>query len=254
MKLRFIMLSLCVLGNIAVINAQQDGRVGVNTQTPTETLQVDGTVRVVELPNNGDENAIRTTPQGNDAGSKSQTFNAIKTLVVDKNGVVGTVEGVPNSGKDKEMHEIVEENGTILYNPIRRCWKGSVGDGVVERSMSFPQIGYKFLWKESGAGKFAVYAKRVGDYVNEETKHGTVRQNIYPVPGVLNGLLGGSEGDVDIQGENEVGLFNASYHVSTAGQASLVIGETGQTFNFTWAAKNYRGNKIMNLCIEQTVL
>lgn len=87
-----VVLSLAVL-LVGLANAQT-GKVGINTETPTETLQVDGTLRVKELPLNGTASAINTQTDGSASSTKDQTFTATKTVVVDNNGVMGTVDGV----------------------------------------------------------------------------------------------------------------------------------------------------------------
>lgn len=84
----------------------QTGKVGINTENPTETFSVKGTTRIEELPTNGTANAIHTTEKGEASTSKNQTFNAVNTLVVDANGVVGKLEGLPVM-KEKEDIKIV---------------------------------------------------------------------------------------------------------------------------------------------------
>ena len=41
-----------------------DDAVGINTRKPTELLNVNGTVRIRELPQNGSTNSIRTQSNG----------------------------------------------------------------------------------------------------------------------------------------------------------------------------------------------
>lgn len=68
------------------INAQ----VGVGTTTPTEKLDVEGTLRVRKLPNDG-EVGIYTTGQNTNSGTvATQTFKASTPLMVDASGVMGT--------------------------------------------------------------------------------------------------------------------------------------------------------------------
>jgi len=75
--------------------SQTKNKVGIETKTPTEFLDINGTARVRELPLNGSLNAINTKPDGTLSNTKDQTFSAVKTIVVDKNGVIGTVDGLP---------------------------------------------------------------------------------------------------------------------------------------------------------------
>lgn len=76
-------------------------QVGINTSTPTEKLDVNGTLRVRSLPNDGDTNAIYTTGTNTNSGATpTQTFVAGRPLVADANGVMGKTtfgELVPNN-------------------------------------------------------------------------------------------------------------------------------------------------------------
>ena len=97
---RDLLLATILLGGVAIA---QTGKVGIETEGPTETLHVNGTARITELPANGTDNAINTDENGTYAGGKNQTFNAVKTVVVDENGVLGVVDGVPdNTPKPKD--------------------------------------------------------------------------------------------------------------------------------------------------------
>ncbi len=75
-------------------------QVGINTNTPTERLDVNGTLRVRALPNAGATNSIYTNGTNSSTPTASQTFNAGRPMVTDGNGVMGiTTYGdlVPNS-------------------------------------------------------------------------------------------------------------------------------------------------------------
>ncbi|SFN74417.1 hypothetical protein SAMN05421594_4080 [Chryseobacterium oleae] len=79
---------LIVIGNSVFA---QTGKVGINTTTPTEILDVKGTLRVRSLPNTGTANSIYTT--GTDAHSgatPTQTFTGTTPLMINTNGVLGT--------------------------------------------------------------------------------------------------------------------------------------------------------------------
>lgn len=81
----------------AFVHAQ----VGVGTKTPTEKLDVNGTLRVQSLPNDGQANSIYTTgPDTNSGATPTGTFNAGRPLVSDANGVIGKINSadlVPNN-------------------------------------------------------------------------------------------------------------------------------------------------------------
>lgn len=75
-------------------HSQTNNKVGFTTTNPTEIIDVNGTARVRDIPTNGNPNAIYTKPDGTVSTAKDQTFNATKTLVVDANGVVGSIDGI----------------------------------------------------------------------------------------------------------------------------------------------------------------
>ncbi|MBP2617898.1 hypothetical protein [Chryseobacterium jejuense] len=74
----------------------QSNSVGVSTSTPTETLDINGTERIRELPVDGTSNVIYTKPDGTRSINKDQSFKALKTLVADANGVLGSVNWMPS--------------------------------------------------------------------------------------------------------------------------------------------------------------
>uniref|UniRef100_UPI0039A49F41 hypothetical protein n=1 Tax=Ornithobacterium rhinotracheale TaxID=28251 RepID=UPI0039A49F41 len=251
MNLRFTLLSLLLSGS-ALIYAQQKGHVGVNTESPTESLHVEGSLRVTELPANGAQNAIRTTPEGNDAGSKNQTFNAIKTLVVDKNGVVGAIDALPSS-----MNNITAENinGTTVYTPVRRCVKATMGQssGYTYATMTFDQAGYVFSLREHSASKVRVDIKRTPQYANEDRR---AKLSWVFNGGATEGGLGGDNlitNDIKFTGEDKR-LADISYLTSKAARITIAIGYTAQTFFVDLTTSNQDKVKTANLCVEQTVL
>ncbi|MGC5744000.1 hypothetical protein [Chryseobacterium sp. NFX27] len=70
-------------------------QVGVNTSNPTETLDINGLERIRVLPADGSLNAIYTKSDGTKSLNKDQPFRAVKTLVADDNGVVGSINWIP---------------------------------------------------------------------------------------------------------------------------------------------------------------
>ncbi|MGI9526366.1 MAG: hypothetical protein ACR2MS_04560 [Weeksellaceae bacterium] len=90
-------------------------QVGVNTNKPTEALHIEGTARIKELPLTGSANSIYTQPNGTASTTKNQPFNATKTLVVDQNGVLGTVQGLPVTSLP-EVKTISYATKTVLIN------------------------------------------------------------------------------------------------------------------------------------------
>jgi hypothetical protein len=74
--------------------SQTNNKLGVNIKAPTESLDVNGTTRLRSLPVDGTTNAITTKTDGTASATADQTYNAVKTVVVDANGVVGTIDGI----------------------------------------------------------------------------------------------------------------------------------------------------------------
>ncbi|MGI9526367.1 MAG: hypothetical protein ACR2MS_04565 [Weeksellaceae bacterium] len=125
-------------------------QVGVNTDKPTETIHVEGTTRIKELPITGTANSIYTQPNGNASATKNQPFNAIKTVVVDQNGVLGTIQGLPVTALP-EIKTIQYATKTALINSntptnsitqignLRVRFDGTKPDGT-EQTLSFMLI------------------------------------------------------------------------------------------------------------------
>ncbi|MCU7571654.1 hypothetical protein N4241_11130, partial [Riemerella anatipestifer] len=104
--------------------AQTEKKVGIATskETPaTETFHVNGTARITDLPLNGATSAINTKTDGTVSTAKDQTFTAVKTVVVDANGVLGTVSGLPT---------VEDSSNTLVNRSYEKCTKGPIGDGV----------------------------------------------------------------------------------------------------------------------------
>lgn len=65
--------------------AQTEGKVGINTATPTETLDIKGTLRVEDIPASG------TGKIYNGTSTKGTTFNANSLVATDNSGNIGKV-------------------------------------------------------------------------------------------------------------------------------------------------------------------
>lgn len=89
-----------ILSAIFFYSTYSFAQVGINTTTPTEKLDVNGTLRVRTLPNSGETNSIYTTGPNSSTNTPTQTFNAGRPMVTDANGVMGITtfsDLVPNS-------------------------------------------------------------------------------------------------------------------------------------------------------------
>lgn len=68
--------------------AQTNKKVAVGTRTPTETLHIDGSLRVATLPEDG-EQLIFTKSDGTAADNFNQRYTANRVVMADMNGVLG---------------------------------------------------------------------------------------------------------------------------------------------------------------------
>ena len=83
---KLLLLGLAVLPLALSAQTAHNERVGVQTKTPTEQLDVKGTVRVETLPKKGD--AITTGANG--AYNNQPTFTPNRVVIADANGVLGS--------------------------------------------------------------------------------------------------------------------------------------------------------------------
>lgn len=96
-----------IISLTGIYNAQEIGKVGVKTDTPTETFDIKGTARIRELPLVGSDNSIY---EGED--NKTHSFDATRTLVADANGVIGYMNGIQ------------DPFGIPEYDRVAKCIEG----------------------------------------------------------------------------------------------------------------------------------
>ena len=108
-----IFISIAML-SMEIALAQTDGKVGINTSTPTETLDVKGTLRIEDLPASG------TGKIYNGTNTKGTTFNAKGLVATDNNGNIGKLPAgtqgqVLSQGANNQpvWSEIKQFTGTI---------------------------------------------------------------------------------------------------------------------------------------------
>lgn len=89
MKQIYILLLLI----LAALSVKAQNKVGINTDTPTENLDVKGIARLRAFPLDGAANSIYTQTNGTASSTKDQRFLAGATMVADANGVLGKVIG-----------------------------------------------------------------------------------------------------------------------------------------------------------------
>lgn len=106
------------------------GRVAVDTQTPSETFDVGGTARLRNLPASGTASAIYTNAGGTSTQpaplAPDQTFTGTRTVVADNNGVLGYVQGLPQ-GNLYATDGTLAGNRTVTYNGNNLSFNGSPG-------------------------------------------------------------------------------------------------------------------------------
>ena len=76
---------LAAMLSVEIALAQTNGKVGINTSAPTETLDVKGTLRVEDLPASG------TGKIYNGTNTKGTTFNAKGLVATDNSGNIGKI-------------------------------------------------------------------------------------------------------------------------------------------------------------------
>ncbi|WP_131707634.1 hypothetical protein [Chryseobacterium angstadtii] len=119
MKINIIVTTVLIL-----LGAKISAQVGISTSMPTETLDINGTARVRDVPLNGTVNAIYTKSDGTKSDAKDQTFSATKTLVVDNNGVLGYISGLPQTSSSSGTPNIGETISRIYSVPNAQATVG----------------------------------------------------------------------------------------------------------------------------------
>ena len=120
---------------VNVLYQSQNRKVGVNTETPTEILDIKGTARLRELPSNNAPTAVYTLPNGTSSAVKDQQFVAENLVNSDANGVLGTSLGYPTSSLTKTF---IAPAGGFLFgpnsNPLYTVSFGTVTFGMNQTS------------------------------------------------------------------------------------------------------------------------
>lgn len=145
MKKNFLFLALLT---VCSLFKSQSG-VGINTQTPTEALDANGTVRIRTLPTNGTANAIYTTGDNTNSGATpTQTFTATRTVVLDANGVLGSVPGLPSTSNTESW---LGNSGAASGNPI--------ADHANARRINFGPLTVAFLKTTDASNSYQFWIK-----------------------------------------------------------------------------------------------
>ncbi|OBP39650.1 hypothetical protein [Riemerella anatipestifer] len=211
--------------------AQTEKKVGIATskETPaTETFHVNGTARITDLPLNGATSAINTKTDGTVSTAKDQTFTAVKTVVVDANGVLGTVSGLPT---------VEDSSNTLVNRSYEKCTKGPIGDGVNNASQIITFYDYEFRYRDVGWG----------------TGNIEVRKTTLPSRWAKNEKIGGTTlydaGNFDVT-QNWTNVMSVAFQTSYSGTGQFIVEVTGQAFEYRVLTLNAGGNKVYTFCAK----
>lgn len=109
---------LTILGLLAFAGLQaQQNKVGINTENPTEQLDVSGTMRVRILPYTKKPDAIYTKEDGTASESRSETYVAKNVVRVDANGVFGVID------VDDALADVVDSASNAMF--VKKQYTGT---------------------------------------------------------------------------------------------------------------------------------
>lgn len=217
---------------MASINAQTQqqhtGKVGINTTTPTETLDVKGKVRIQELYTDNQQ-----------TGTNNATFTATNVVTVDNNGVLGkktlssiTAAQTPNLPWKKvgtENDNAVPADGLKMYS------KYAVGIGdysaknsIMESSFEINGGGSSQLGLINGTNKWDISTENKAlTFTKRKPDNGRIFSVTQDAKLFLgNNLLseGGSNAKVILDGGNGkigIGKNSAEYNLDVEGNAKI---------------------------------
>lgn len=129
---------LCILGLLGCLGLQaQTGKVGINTETPTEIFDINGTVRVRSLPEEGTA-GIYTTGTNTAAANANQTFTPTKFVVADENGVLGvsTTQQLGDIATGSDATNATTDNNSTAMFVKKRYSAGDWPSGI-DRNTGF---------------------------------------------------------------------------------------------------------------------
>lgn len=186
---------LIPLVGLVVFALQAFGQVGVGTETPTESLDINGTLRIRDLPINGTTNAIFTTGENTSSSTRNQTFTATKMVVLDANGVLGTRPGLPSTSNTKSWTSSGINFGTATGPEATNAMPFTFGP----LSVSFyrpgtPVDAFQFHIKSSNTGESYIVDIRnmTTGSANYFRENSTIAQNTWKRIGTTNYTLGTS--------------------------------------------------------------
>ena len=216
---------------MASINAQTQqqhtGKVGINTTTPTETLDVKGKVRIQELYTDNQQ-----------TGTNNATFTATNVVTVDNNGVLGkkllsdiTAAQTPNL----PWKEVGTTNNAVPADGLKMYSKYAVGIGdysaknsIMESSFEINGGGSSQLGLINGTNKWDISTENKAlTFTKRKPDNGRIFSVTQDAKLFLgNNLLseGGSNAKVILDGGNGkigIGKNSAEYNLDVEGDAKI---------------------------------
>ncbi|ADX68113.1 hypothetical protein [Weeksella virosa] len=223
-------------------------QVGVNTEKPTETLDVKGTIRIQELPKNQQENAIY-----NGDSTKKTKFTATRTVVADDNGVLGYMEDVDpvdNDGEDLNVRSVSMCSKSFTPQEIVDLRQA---DGGVRLKLG----DYEFSWWRSS---YAAWSSSEGNYFRFKKISTPYRYNSWSIAGAPHD----DNGEQDNMGTpaNRWSRFTRNFNETPLGYKvfqELLIIDNGDTFRFNgymFRSQASPGNFQIRICmaVEKLVI
>lgn len=195
----------------------QANKVGVNTTTPTENMDVNGVVRLRAHPEDGETNAIHTQPDGTASSTKDQTFNVVSAIAADSNGVVGQIE--------QEGFVVASVTKTFIAP------SGGFGTGSFSNppyTVDFGPFSIGFYQRNNNNKLYCAIKTNIDTAVNVDLREFTGSTLLFP-SGIIN-LTAGTWYDLDdaYPGDNYYFVMNVD-----AWYADIRIAETGRVYLMT---------------------
>jgi len=142
--------------------SQTSNKLGVNVKAPTESLDVNGTTRLRSLPVNGATNAINTKTDGTASTAKDQTYSAVKTVVVDANGVMGTIDGVAMTTAPNVKTISYARTSALIDADVKKNSETTIGNLSIRYSTNTTNTGNWIEFQTKEANQVTAFAEVSG--------------------------------------------------------------------------------------------
>lgn len=201
-------------------------QVGIKTDDPQRTLDVNGNIRIRSTADVGADATYDRVLLSDSDGTNTQgnidynTVDDFRLKMLDLSSLTQTQ--INNINK-------------YLGGPV--CVKGPIGDGGQPADViQFPS-GYEFRVQDVGGGLGEIQVRTTGVSRSAER--------------TATGGTIASTGAMTVNA-NWNGVGTSSFQISNSGEVVLIMAGTAETFEITLTQKNTSGNKIYSLCVAQT--